>query len=56
MTDEYRLKLLKKARENSGWSLDFWEEFTQGLDHKCLEILVGKSSMLPKYKYSKVKP
>lgn len=56
MTDEYRLRLLKIARDKSGLSLDFWEEFTEGVDHKCLEILVGRSSMFPKYKYSKVKP
>lgn len=53
MDDETRLRLLKQARRQSGWSLDFWEEFTEGLDQSSLEILVGKSSVLPKYKKSK---
>lgn len=52
MTDDQRLALLKKARKESGLSLDFWEEFTEGLDQRCLEILVGKSSIFPKYRNS----
>lgn len=51
-----RLTLLKKAREDSGLPLDFWEDFTEGLDHNALAILVGRSSMLPKYTNSKGSP
>lgn len=54
--DEQRLSLLKTARAKSGLPLDFWEDFTEGLDQRCLEILVGRSSMLPKYINSKDKP
>lgn len=46
--DADRLALLKEARNRSGLSLDFWSDFTDGLDHKCLAILCGRSSMLPK--------
>lgn len=49
MNDEIRLKLLKEARKNSGMSLDFWDEFTEGVDQSLLEILVGRSSIFPKY-------
>lgn len=53
---ESALDLLKRARENSGLPLDFWADFTEGLDYKSLEILVGRSSMFPKYMYSKDMP
>lgn len=51
-----RLALLKKAREQSGMPLDFWEDFTEGLDQRSLEILVGRSSIFPKYVNSRGKP
>lgn len=47
-TDE-RLKSLKALRSASGLSLDFWDEFTEGLDQRSLDILVGKSLIIPKY-------
>lgn len=56
MAEERRLHLLKIARKKSGYSLDFWSDFTDGLSIKALEILVGRSSMLPKYRNSKDKP
>lgn len=56
MDDKKRLALLKEARHNSGMPLDFWELFTDGLDQRCLEILVGRSSIFPKYKNSNETP
>ena len=55
MDDSTRLCLLKIARKNSGMTLDFWEELTDGLDQSSLEILVGRSSVFPKYRNSKGK-
>ncbi len=52
MEEKTRLKLLKEARKNSGMSLDFWDEFTDGMDQRLLEILVGRSSIFPKYRNS----
>ncbi len=49
MGDTQRLELLKMARRNSSMSLDFWVDLTEGLDQRCLEILVGRSSIFPKY-------
>lgn len=43
------LALLKKARRESGMPLDFWVDLTEGLDQSSLEILVGRSSIFPKY-------
>lgn len=56
MADEIRLKLLKEARRRSGLPLDFWLDLTEGLDQRSLEILVGKSSICPKYINSKGRP
>lgn len=50
------LNLLKEARERSGLPLDFWADLTEGLDYKSLEILVGRSSIFPKYINSKEIP
>lgn len=47
--DDETLELLKKARRESGMPLDFWVDLTEGLDQSSLEILVGKSSIFPKY-------
>lgn len=44
-----RLDALKKARRLSGLPLDFWEDLTEGLDQSSLDILVGRSSIFPKY-------
>ncbi|SLN34325.1 hypothetical protein PSM7751_01427 [Pseudooceanicola marinus] len=52
MDDSLRLELLKLARKRSGLSLDLWEELTEGLDQRSLEILVGRSSVFPKYRNS----
>lgn len=49
------LELLKQARRNSGLPLDFWADITEGMDQRCLEILVGRSSIFPKYMNSKDK-
>lgn len=43
------LALLKQARRESGMPLDFWVDLTEGLDQSSLEILVGRSSIFPKY-------
>lgn len=56
MGGDERLELLKKARRESGMSLDFWVDLTEGLDQSSLEILVGRSSIFPKYKNSSDKP
>ena len=56
MTDAKRLELLKTARAQSGLPLDFWEDLTEGLDQRCLEILVGRSSIFPKYRNSNDNP
>lgn len=49
MNEEKLLRLLKEARARSGLPLDFWADVTEGLDYRSLEILVGKSSIFPKY-------
>lgn len=54
--EDERLELLKDARSRSGLPLDFWVDLTEGLDHKSLAILCGKSALFPKYINSKVKP
>jgi hypothetical protein len=56
MDDVKRLALLKEARNKSGLSLDLWVDLTEGLDQRNLEILVGRSSIFPKYKNSNVSP
>ena len=56
MTKPSEMDLLKNARKQSGLPLDFWADITEGLDYNSLEILVGKSSIFPKYMNSKDKP
>ncbi len=56
MNEYEHLRLLKLARCLSGLPLDFWVDITEGLDHKSLEILVGRSSIFPKYVNSRGKP
>lgn len=56
MSDSERLKALKALRQNTGLTLDFWADLTEDLDQSSLDILVGRSSTLPKYKNSNVKP
>ena len=56
IADRRDLALLKDARRESGLPLDFWADITEGLDHNALAILVGKSSIFPKYINSKGKP
>lgn len=56
MSDEERLAMLKMARDRSGMPLDFWVDLTEGLDHKSLAILCGRSALFPKYRNSSVKP
>lgn len=51
-----RLAVLKAARGQSGWSLDFWADLTDGLPYKSVAILCGRSFMLPKNKNSNDKP
>jgi len=51
-----KLDLLKRAREESGMSLDFWADLTEGLPYSSLAILCGKSSIFPKYKNSNDRP
>lgn len=52
MVVELRLSALKALRENTGLSLDFWVDITEGLDQSSIDILVGRSSTLPKYRNS----
>jgi len=40
------LDLLKEARRASGRSLDFWSEFTDGIDQKSLEIILSRAHMV----------
>ena len=47
------LALLMRAREESGMPLDFWADFTEGLDYRCLAILCGRSALFPKYMNSR---
>lgn len=54
--DERFLRLLKEARKRSGLPLDFWADLAEGLDYSSLEILVGKSSIFPKYMNSSGNP
>lgn len=54
--NEDTLALLKLARKRSGLPLDFWADLTEGLDYKSLEILVGRSSIFPKYMNSSDNP
>gem|GEM_PF-1314067 len=54
--DRQILILLKEARKRSGLPLDFWVDLTDGLDQRSLEILVGRSSIFPKYINSRGKP
>lgn len=54
--DNVRLALLKRARKESGLPLDFWLDLTDGLPQSSLEILVGRSSIFPKYINSKGSP
>lgn len=51
-----RLRLLKVARKRSGLPLDFWVDLTEGLDYSLVEILVGRSSIFPKYMNSRGSP
>lgn len=46
--DAALLAAMKKARQETGLSLDYWADITEGLDHRCALILVGRSSTLPK--------
>lgn len=50
--DQRTLALLKRARDASGMSLDFWADLTEGLDHNCVAILCGRSALFPKYRNS----
>ena len=56
LDDDLRLQMLKDARKASGLPLDFWVDLTDGLDQSSLEILVGRSSIFPKYINSKGSP
>lgn len=51
--DAALLALLKDARLKSGLPLDFWADFTEGLDHNSVAILCGRSDLIPKYVNSK---
>lgn len=51
--DAEMLSLLKEARRKSGLPLDFWADFTDGLDHNSVAILCGRSDLIPKYVNSK---
>lgn len=56
MADDILLQKLKEARAASGMPLDFWVDLTDGLDQRALDILVGRSSIFPKYINSKDSP
>lgn len=54
--EDLNLAKLKEARFKSGLSLDFWVDLTEGLDQRSFDILVGRSSIFPKYINSKGNP
>lgn len=54
--DENILRMLKRARAESGLPLDFWADLTEGLPYNLVAILCGRSSIFPKYMNSKDKP
>lgn len=54
--DTELLEMLKRAREISGMSLDFWADLTDGLPQSCVAILCGRSSIFPKYMNSNDRP
>lgn len=56
MKESEKLAALKAARDRSGLPLDFWVDLTEGLDHKSLAILCGRSDLFPKYMNSSVRP
>lgn len=56
VSDTELLDLLKEARKTSGLPLDFWVDLTDGLDHKAVAILCGRSAIFPKYMNSSGKP
>ncbi len=47
-----RLERLKEIRANTGLSLDYLADLTEGLSYKSLAILCGNSAVLPKNKNS----
>ncbi len=54
MNESAVLALLKRARNISGLSLDFWDDLTYDLDHRAIAIVCGKAEMFPKYMKSSV--
>ena len=56
VTEDEKLKLLKEARMKSGMPLDFWDEITDGLDHRCFAMLCGRAALFPKYMKSRERP
>ena len=46
--DAEMLSLLEEARRKSGVPLDFWADFTEGLDQSSVAILCGRSDLIPK--------
>jgi hypothetical protein len=51
-----RLARLIEIRNNTGLSLDYIADMTEGLPYSSVAILCGNSAVLPKNKYSNVKP
>jgi hypothetical protein len=51
--DEILFEMLKEARLKSGLPLDFWVDLVDGLPQSCVAILCGRSSIFPKYMYSR---
>ncbi len=47
-----RLARLKELRANTGWSMDYVADLTEGLPYKSLAILCGNSAVLPKNRNS----
>ncbi len=56
MDEKEILEMLKEARNQSWLPLDFWVDLTEGLDHRAIAILCGRSAIFPKYMNSKGKP
>lgn len=46
------LRLMKKARAETGLPMDFWADLVDGLPYKFAAILCGRSAIFPKNKNS----
>ena len=45
--EETRLNLLRRLKEQTGLSLDFWDELCQDLDNQALESMADRAVVSP---------